>query len=249
MSEREQLRADVLRFVEQASAAQQRLITHVTGVTEEEARAPSPLPGWTRAHVLSHLMLNAKSHALMLRGDTPRQYPGGPGQRAADIEAAAQTPAGTIVDELVQWSHEVVVVWNTIDDWDREYEFGIGTSPAWRSPWGRWIEVEVHRVDLDLGYQPSDWSDDFVREYLPGALDLGPRLPTDVHVHILGDDVGIETELGPADVSLRDVRGPGYAVLAWCLGRDVPDGTLRAREAGAPAPLPELAPLVLTRRE
>jgi maleylpyruvate isomerase len=184
----------------------------------------------------------------MLRGETAMQYPGGPDQRAADIEAGATAPARALVDDLALWSQEEVVAWNAIDDWGREYQFGVGTGPAWRSPWGRWIEVEVHRVDLDLGYEPPHWSEEFVREYLPSLLDIGGRLPPDAHVHLLGEDVGIETEIGPADVPLRDVRGPGYAVLAWCLGRDVPDGMLRAREAGAPAPLPPLAPLVTTRR-
>jgi maleylpyruvate isomerase len=244
VSERDDLEAEARRFVEQASAAQQRLLAHVTGVSEEQVRAPSRLPGWTRAHVLSHLVLNAASHARMLRGETAMQYPGGPAQRAVDIEAGAQAPADALVDDLALWSHEVVVAWDAIDDWGRDYAFGIGTGPAWRSPRSRWREVEVHRVDLDLGYEPADWSEEFVREYLPEALDLGPRLPPEVHVHILGDDVGIETEIGPADVSLRDVRGPGYAVLAWCLGREVPDGMLHAHEAGAPAPLPALAPWV-----
>ena len=38
----------------------------------------------------------------------------------------------------------------------------------------RWREVEVHHVDLGLGYGLSDWSEDFVSSDLPLALD---RLP------------------------------------------------------------------------
>ena len=34
----------------------------------------------------------------------------------------------------------------------------------------RWCEVEIHHVDLGLGYRPEDWSDVFVERMLPRML-------------------------------------------------------------------------------
>ncbi|MDD9368918.1 MAG: maleylpyruvate isomerase N-terminal domain-containing protein, partial [Acidimicrobiales bacterium] len=54
---------------------------------------------------------------------------------------------------------------------------GRGHSAA-MLPWGRLREVEVHHVDLGLGYEPDDWPDAFVTRILPFALaDVGHRLP------------------------------------------------------------------------
>jgi maleylpyruvate isomerase len=45
-------------------------------------------------------------------------------------------------------------------------------------PFRRWREVEVHHVDLDLGYGPADWPDAYVEEELArtvAGLDGGDR--------------------------------------------------------------------------
>ncbi|WP_369218253.1 maleylpyruvate isomerase N-terminal domain-containing protein, partial [Streptomyces flavofungini] len=39
--------------------AAERLLVAVAGLSDAEATAPSRLPGWTRAHVLSHLAAQA----------------------------------------------------------------------------------------------------------------------------------------------------------------------------------------------
>jgi maleylpyruvate isomerase len=36
---------------------------------------------------------------------------------------------------------------------------------------GRWREVELHHVDLGLGYTPADWPDEFVHLVLPEMID------------------------------------------------------------------------------
>jgi len=37
-----------------AAEAHRRLHRALDGLTDEQVRAPSPLPGWTRGHVLAH---------------------------------------------------------------------------------------------------------------------------------------------------------------------------------------------------
>jgi maleylpyruvate isomerase len=235
---------DVARLLEGARVADDRLAVAVERITDADARAPSALPGWTRGHVLTHLARHAEANTKLVTGESSVQYPGGREEREAAIDAGAGRPATEIVADLAHWAAALHAAYASCSDWARPVEFmAVGRAPLARSPRTRWREVEVHHVDLDLGYTPDRWPAAFVREYLPEALEsLDGRLPPEVHVHVLADDLGDEIELGPRDTSVRDIRGPGAAVLAWCLGRTIPPGTLRAREANAPAALPTLAP-------
>jgi hypothetical protein len=75
------------------------------------------------------------------------------------------------------------------DAWDAVSRDVSGREvPLHRLPASRWREVEVHLVDLDLGYRHLDWSDEFVDVWLDrvraatatgeprdGDGDAGPR--------------------------------------------------------------------------
>ena len=59
-----------------------------------------------------------------------------------------------------------------------------GTVPAARLAYSRWRKVEVHHVDLGLGYEPARWPARLVELMLPGLLRrgagawrTGPRSP------------------------------------------------------------------------
>jgi maleylpyruvate isomerase len=61
-------------------------------MTDEDCRAPSLLPGWSRGRVLAHWARNADGQTRMLQaamhGEVAAQYPGGDPQRAAEMERA-----------------------------------------------------------------------------------------------------------------------------------------------------------------
>ena len=71
------------------------------GLHDEQARAPSLLPGWSVGHVLTHIARNGDSLVWRLegaaQGELRDQYPGGLEQRRADIEAGAGRPASELV--------------------------------------------------------------------------------------------------------------------------------------------------------
>ena len=73
-------------------------------MTDDDCRAPSLLPGWSRGHVLAHWARNADGQTRMLqaamRGEVAAQYPGGDAQRAADIETGAARPAPVILQDV-----------------------------------------------------------------------------------------------------------------------------------------------------
>lgn len=81
------------RGIDLAKAAHRMLLDSAAGVSDGQARQPSLLPGWSLGHVLTHLARNADGHTGQFRaasrGEAAQQYPGGPAQRARDIEAGA----------------------------------------------------------------------------------------------------------------------------------------------------------------
>ena len=97
------LDADPAMAIELCRAAHVRLVARAEHLTDEQVRLPSRLPGWTVAHVLTHLARNADGHVRRLEGalrgqDLPR-YPGGC-QRDGEIDEGARRSAVYIVADL-----------------------------------------------------------------------------------------------------------------------------------------------------
>jgi maleylpyruvate isomerase len=190
--------------------AQATLVDRVAGLDDATARAPSRLPAWTVGHVLTHIARNGDSIARRLegvaRGEVVDQYPGGPEGRAAEIEAGAGRPAAALIDDLAA-THERIdsavaaVAARGEEAWSGlSRDTGGRLRPARDLPLRRWNEVEIHHVDLGLGYEPADWPAEFVERILPVMLaGVGPRLP------------GLE------EVDER-------TIVAWACGRAAPPG-------------------------
>ena len=189
-----------------------RLGETLAGLTDAGARRASLLPGWTVGHVLTHLARNADSHVRLLagagRGEVVDQYAGGNEQRAADIEAGAARPAAELVADVAAsaarleqaWAATPDVVWRT-----GQGRVVSGVWPVAELPFRRWREVEIHHVDLGLGYGIDDWPDDYVEAELARARpSLAARLPAGV-------------TFDPDSINRR-------RLLAWIVGRgDEPD--------------------------
>lgn len=184
-------------------SAHRRLVANLEAVDDDLARIPSRLPGWTVGHVLTHLARNADSHVRMLegavRGEHLEQYPAGRAGRAADIEAGACRPALALAGDVAHSAARLEQAWAvmTPEAW-QGYGLAWGRQlPCWELPLRRWREVEVHHVDLGIGYEALDWPEDYVAAELPLALAALPgRLP---------------------DSEARQL------LLAWLLGRAEPD--------------------------
>ena len=218
------------------NAAEDRLLHTASELSEAGLRGASLLPGWTRGHVLAHVALNAHSlvnlFAWARTGVETPQYPSWaerdsaidthsrrtpPEHRAALAEAGAAFEAAARAVPLERWDREVA---------------GIGgdPQPAETFLFGRLREVEIHHVDLDAGYVPSEWDDSFVRRVLEQApARLAPGV--DAPFVAVATDLGMRLEVGGPPVT-TEVAGAGHALLAWLLGRgdgsglDVRAGTL-----------------------
>jgi maleylpyruvate isomerase len=222
------------------TTATDRLIATLRGAVGVLSE-PSLLPGWTRAHVATHLARNADSFTWLLDGacvgERREQYPGGPSTRAAAIEAGAARPDEDVLADVVRASARFSAACARVPEatWSSMVTPSAGELPASYLVWARVRELEVHHADLGLRYSPVDWPARFVDAELPTRLEgLGSRLPRGTAVRVVraGSEEAWEFGAGPASVT---VSGPGNALLAWLLGREAPG-------LEAPAGLPPLAP-------
>ena len=176
--------------MEVCRAAHQRFIASVHDLDDETARRPSLLPGWSIGHVLTHLARNADGHARRLegalRGEDIARYPGGMSQRERDIEDGASRPARDLAEDVASSAQRLEDVWVRCQaaGWPGRHLLGTDRWPTTSSPLRRLREVEVHHVDLGLGYRPADWPEAYVVWELPLVLaELPERLrrPEDTH--------------------------------------------------------------------
>jgi maleylpyruvate isomerase len=174
--------ADIRLAVNGSREATGRLLSALGAVDNLDVTRPSLLPDWTVGHVLTHLARNADSFVRILRSaseDSPvPQYPGGAAGRNQDIEQGAGRPTDVIMADLEDSAARLDSIFDAVPVvvWQRH---GLRTDgsplPCRLLPISRWREVEVHHVDLDLGYAISDWPAEFVSADRPHALDRVPE--------------------------------------------------------------------------
>jgi maleylpyruvate isomerase len=158
-----------------------RLMAAVRDVDDETARRPSLLPGWSVGHVLTHLARNADGHVRRLegalRGEDIARYPGGKSQRDGEIEEGALRPAGTLAEDVARSAQRLEEVWSRCQalGWPNWHLLGDDHWPTTASPLRRLREVEVHHVDLGLGYRATDWPEEYVQWELPLVLEQLPQ--------------------------------------------------------------------------
>ena len=203
-------------MIQACVAAHQALESSLVGLTDHVARRPSLLPDWSVGHVLTHLARNADALARMFegaqQGEVAAMYVGGRQSRRGDIEAGAGRPANDLLADLHRASDRLDALFAGATAGDRVWRgrgatFG-GEITIDDLPGRRRVEVEIHRVDLGLGYRFVDWPGDFLRSELTRMTGVwASRKP-------MGFDDLPEAALAlaPADR------------FAWLVGRLVVDG-------------------------
>lgn len=153
----------VRRDVDACIATQRSLSEDLQGVADGDVdpAAPSLLPGWSVAHVLTHIARNADSVLRMLDG-LP-QYWKGVDSRAADIELGSTRSWRELVDDVVSTSGAVEARMCEVTGWSGTVPTVFAVRPKSFLPIARRREVEIHRIDLGLGYGFADLPTDYVR--------------------------------------------------------------------------------------
>lgn len=156
--------AELAREIESSISSEDALRAFVDQVGDADPTAPSRLPGWTIGHVMTHLARNGDGVLSVLAGRP--QYPHGVAGRNADIAAGAARRWAELVDDVVSRSAAVVDAVRSCADWSGTVAMLPGERRKRQVPLLRQREVEVHRVDLGLGYEFTDMPGDYVRRDL-----------------------------------------------------------------------------------
>lgn len=148
---------------DQIDHATQRLLGTARVIAEPDLRAPSLLPGWTRAYVLAHLARGADAMRNLLVGaraghDRPA-YPSAQAL-AADTEHGAGLGAKELMDDLAASAMAFRTIYRQLPD--GAWQFPVLILDSQRSPAAqlltrRLVEVELHHCDLGAGYGPANW--------------------------------------------------------------------------------------------
>jgi maleylpyruvate isomerase len=212
-------------LVELLDDGNRRLVRSVDAMTDDEWRQPSVLPGWSRAHVVAHLTLNAEGLSGALEG----LHEGRPVPMYRSDEARDEDIATLATAEPSQLRDRFLASSTVITEWVEELADNLSDEMLERAPGGRRFaagevgvmrvrEVEIHHADLDMGYTAADWSPAFV------ALLIGSRAaayagPSPFTAHATDLDRSWSFGSGGPTVS-----GSGSALAWWVTGRGNGDG-------------------------
>ncbi|MFF3287646.1 maleylpyruvate isomerase family mycothiol-dependent enzyme [Streptomyces sp. NPDC003023] len=210
--------------------ATDRLVTAAARLDNAGVASPSRLPGWTRGHVLAHISRNADALVNVLEG-RPMYVTGE--ARDADIERDAPRPLGEQLDDLRATAARFQEACAAPGDWERTVELRNGvTDRAARVPFRRLVEVELHHVDLGIGYELEDLPKEFTERETAFLADRWSGRPDVVPTRVLAG--GGEWSTGGTAGDPVTVSGSPADVLGWLSGRR--DGAL-LECAGGPLPV------------
>jgi maleylpyruvate isomerase len=224
-----------LRSVREAT---DRLLTAVAKLDNAALAEESLLPGWSRGHVLAHLSRNADALVNVLAGRP--MYESGEA-RDADIERDAPRPLDAQLADL-RATHEGFLAETGRDqDWSRTVELRNGvTDLASNVPFRRLVEIELHHVDLNVGYELSDLPEEFTDREIAFLADRWSGRPGVPPVTLTLSDGGPVARTGGTEGTPVTLSGPKDELLGWLAGRG-PKGAHLTVEAGEG--LPELPAL------
>lgn len=220
--------------------ATDRLLSAAGALDNASAAEASRLPGWSRGHVLAHLARNADALVNALEG---RPMYASPEVRDADIARDAPRPLDVQLTDLREAADRFRAAGAAPADWTRTVELRNGvTDAAAAVPFRRWAEVELHHVDLGIGYELEDLPEEFTEREIAFLADRFAGHP-DVPSTRLADPAATRawsTGGTPPDGAAPaiTVTGAAPALLGWLAGRR--DGSDLTVTGGA---LPALPPL------
>lgn len=194
----------------------------MTRLGDDAFRAPSLLPNWSRAHVLTHLARNADAMINLLMwartGIVTPAYASAEARNEA-IEKGAVRPPGEIRDDVLAASDRLAQVVRELPEaaWAALVTNVQGrVMRASAIPWTRAKEMWIHSVDLDAGASFADMPSPMMDALLTDAADAMGRKPECPTLHLVDGDHRWEVgESGEPVV----VTGPAPELAAWLLGR------------------------------
>jgi maleylpyruvate isomerase len=176
---RERLEMKPSAYIAVCCTSHGRLLEGLAPLSDADFREAGLLPYFTRGHVVTHLANKVRAHARLFggpaAGEVRRLHPAG-----YDGKAAADLGAGRSATELradLESSLEILeAAWHALDDvmWNELGEMTAGPRTMSEIIGHHLRNVEVHHVDLDIGYGVNDWPPLFVEGELAKRLQALP---------------------------------------------------------------------------
>jgi maleylpyruvate isomerase len=227
---------DPLVLMTDVDQAMDRFLRTAEALDEAEVAAPSLLPGWSRGHVLTHVARQADAMTNLLtwaRTGVESPAYATPTARQEGIEAGAGRPLAEQIADLRATQERMGDAAAAMPAEAWVFSIPGRNQLAAALPWGRLREIEVHHVDLDTDYTPTEWNDAFTLRLLREIVsDAGASAPA-----MVLRPFGVEHALtigaaGGAPV----ISGPTRVIAAWLAGRD--DGSELTVQPEGDLPLP-----------
>lgn len=198
--------------------ADQALLRDTIGILESDWHGPSLLPGWSRAHVASHLARGADRLRLVtehsIAGEDAAESSAE--QRFEELERGAERNGLQLQIDLDTSASALTATWNAVTDWHRPVRFLGRTRPLAVLPLVRLHEICVHHLDLDCGFTadqvPPEAAAPLLRWVAARVTD------DDLPAIAIEADSGFAETIGHGDVTAV-VRDSDARLWAWLTGR------------------------------
>jgi maleylpyruvate isomerase len=200
------------------------LLAVVDKLADADLRAPSALPGWTRAHVVGHVARNAEALtrlASWARTGVETPMYADREQRSREIGLSAELPEETLRADVggTAAALDEALAELTDAEWSAEVRSALGRAiPAAEVPWMRIREVWLHAVDLDAGASVDDLPAgvvDLLLDDVATALSAKESCPS---LELAPPDRTGTWRLGTTDGATR-VVAPAAELAGWLTGR------------------------------
>ncbi|MEA4942985.1 MAG: maleylpyruvate isomerase family mycothiol-dependent enzyme [Propionicimonas sp.] len=198
--------------------ANQLLLHDTIGIPEEVWRGQSLLPGWSRAHVATHVARNADRLRRLTESAISAERPAEPGpeERFEALERGAERSALELQIDLDTSAAALEAVWHDQTDWHRPINFLGRVRPLSWLPVARLHELCVHHLDLDIGFTADQINPETAHWLLTWVCQrLGSQAAPALAIQ---SDSGQHAVLGQGEPTMT-VRGSDAGLWAWLAGR------------------------------
>lgn len=209
--------------------ASQRLLGTTIGITDEEWHQPSALPGWSRAHVATHLAQNAQELRELTLAALDNREPEipNPAERFHELEHGAESDGLALQISLDTTEGALNDLWDRPLPWEAVVTHRSREIPLCWLLLSRLQEVCMHHLDLNHGFTTAEisaetgtWLLSWVRESLTSTWSGSP-------IEFRSSN-GIYGLLGTGSGVIGPVSGDEVSLWAWLSGRSDADSVTGA---------------------
>ncbi len=218
--------------------ATQRLLGSTMGISDDQWQSPSRLPGWTRAHVATHLARNADAltHLVeeLVEGRQVPLYPS-MSERDQEIERGSERDGLALQIDLDTSAGRLHEAFNLLERVPTATPVTLAPDvmvDADQLPAARLAEVLLHHLDLDVGFSLEDVSPEAAR-WLLAWVCFRLRHRTSAPAMRIVSDSGLTDRIGGSGYATT-VRGSDAALAGWLSGRTASDQLRGARNLALP---------------